>query len=103
MATSDFDLDNLAFQDENAAREWLEASRWPHGPVCPFCKEQAHVKARGGKSMGAGWFHCSACREKFTVRVGSLYERSHIPLRKWLLATHLLTSSKKGISTHQLH
>jgi hypothetical protein len=53
--------------------------------------------------MGPGWFHCNQCRDKFTVRVGTLYERSHIPLHKWLLATHLLTSSKKGMSTHQLH
>jgi transposase-like protein len=52
--------------------------------------------------MGAGWYHCCECREKFTVRTGTLYERSHIPLHKWLLATHLLTSSKKGISAHQL-
>jgi transposase-like protein len=53
--------------------------------------------------MGPGWYHCKECREKFTVRVGTLYERSHIPLHKWLLATHLLTSSKKGMSAHQLH
>src|SRR5439155_1565420 len=53
--------------------------------------------------MGAGWYHCNECREKFTVRVGTLYERSHIPLHKWLLATHLVVSSKKGMSAHQLH
>ena len=53
--------------------------------------------------MGAGWYHCSDCREKFTVRVGTLYERSHIALHKWLLATHLMTSSKKGMSAHQMH
>jgi transposase-like protein len=98
-----YDLDHPAFKDEDAARETLEASRWPHGPVCPHCKQTETVKALGGKSMGKGWYHCSACREKFTVRVGTLYERSHIPLRKWLLATHLLTSSKKGMSAHQMH
>jgi transposase-like protein len=102
-ATFDFDLDNPAYQDEDTAREVIEASRWPNGPVCPFCNSKEGIKALGGKSMGKGWYHCQPCREKFTVRVGTLYERSHIPLRKWLLATHLLTSSKKGMSTHQLH
>jgi transposase-like protein len=98
-----FDLNHPAFKNEDAARKWLEASRWPNGPVCPFCKSGERVEALGGKSMGKGWYHCNDCREKFTVRVGTLYERSHIPLHKWLLATHLLTSSKKGMSAHQLH
>jgi transposase-like protein len=97
------DLTNPAFTDEDKAREFLEKSRWPDGPVCPFCGQFETVKALGGKSMGPGWYHCSDCREKFTVRVGTLYERSHIALHKWLLATHLMTSSKKGMSAHQLH
>ena len=97
------DLSNPAFTDENKARQFLEKVRWPDGPVCPHCGQLENVKALGGKSMGPGWYHCSECREKFTVRVGTLYERSHIPLHKWLLATHLMTSSKKGISAHQLH
>jgi transposase-like protein len=97
------DLTNPAFTNEDKAREYLEKSRWPDGPVCPFCGQFETVKALGGKSMGPGWYHCSECREKFTVRVGTLYERSHIALHKWLLATHLMTSSKKGISAHQLH
>lgn len=97
------DLTNPAFTDEDKAREYLEKSRWPDGPVCPSCGQLDSVKALGGKSMGAGWYHCSDCREKFTVRSGTLYERSHIALHKWLLATHLMTSSKKGISAHQLH
>jgi transposase-like protein len=96
------DLTNPAFTDETKAREFLEASRWPDGPVCPFCGQQETVKPLGGKSMGPGWFHCSECREKFTVRVGTLYERSHIPLHKWLLATHLVAASKKGMSSLQL-
>lgn len=96
-------VSNPAFMDEDAARKWLEKSRWPNGPVCPFCKSGDHVKPLEGKSMGPGWYHCNDCRDKFTVRVGTLYERSHIPLHKWLLATHLLTASKKGISAHQLH
>jgi transposase-like protein len=98
-----FDLQHPAFKNEEAARQHLEASRWPDGPVCPHCKSGERVERLGGNSMGPGWYHCAECREKFTVRVGTLYERSHIPLHKWLLATHLLTSSKKGMSTHQLH
>lgn len=98
-----FDLNHPAFKNEDAARKMLEASRWPNGPVCPHCKDGERVEKLGGKSMGKGWYHCNECREKFTVRVGTLYERSHIPLHKWLLATHLLTSSKKGMSAHQLH
>jgi transposase-like protein len=97
------DLTNPAFTDETKAREFLEASRWPDGPVCPHCGQQENVSELKGKSMGPGWYHCNDCREKFTVRVGTLYERSHIPLHKWLLATHLIISSKKGMSAHQLH
>src|SRR5579864_2050241 len=97
------DLTNPAFTNEDKAREYLEKSRWPDGPICPFCGQFETVKALGGKSMGQGWYHCSDCREKFTVRVGTLYERSHIALHKWLLATHLMTSSKKGMSAHQMH
>jgi transposase-like protein len=96
------DLTNPAFTDENAARKFLEASRWPNGPICPFCGQTETVAKLGGKSMGPGWYFCSGCRDKFTVRVGTLYERSHIPLHKWLLATHLIISSKKGMSALQL-
>ena len=96
-------LTNPIFSDENKAREFLEAQRWPDGPVCPFCGQFETVKTTAAKSMGPGWYHCADCRKKFTVRVGTLYERSHIPLHKWLLATHLLASSKKGMSAHQLH
>jgi transposase-like protein len=96
------DLTNPAFTDEDKARELLEASRWPNGPVCPFCGQLDTVKPLGGKSMGPGWYFCNDCREKFTVRVGTLYERSHIPLHKWLLATHLIVSSKKGMSALQI-
>jgi transposase-like protein len=95
-------MTNSAFTDEDEARKFLEASRWPDGPVCPFCGQLDSVKPLGGKSMGPGWYFCSDCREKFTVRVGTLYERSHIPLHKWLMATHLIVSSKKGISALQI-
>ena len=100
--SDDFALSNPAFTDEDKAREVIEASRWPDGVTCPHCGLPDRVKPLGGKSMGPGWYHCAGCREKFTVRTGTLYERSHIPLNKWLLATHLLTSSKKGMSAHQL-
>jgi transposase-like protein len=96
------DLTNPAFTDENEARKFLEASRWPDGPVCPFCGQIATVSPLGGNSMGPGWYYCSDCQDKFTVRVGTLYERSHIPLHKWLLATHLVVASKKGMSSLQL-
>ncbi len=91
------------FTNEDKARAFLEASRWPDGVVCPFCGqlESSHVLP-ATSALGAGWDHCRDCRKKFTVRVGTLYERSHIPLHKWLLATHLLCASKKRMSAHQL-
>jgi transposase-like protein len=96
------DLTNPAFTNEDKARKVIEASRWPNGATCPHCGLSETVSKLGGESMGPGWYHCRQCREKFTIRTGTLYERSHIPLHKWLLATHLLTSSKKGMSAHQL-
>ena len=99
-----FDLSNPIFHDEDAARAHLEALRWPNGATCPFCGKVETVKALPTEgAMGAGWYHCRECRKKFTVRVGTLYERSKIALHKWVLATHLLTASKKGMSAHQLH
>jgi len=97
------DLTNPIFHDEDKARTFFEAQRWPDGAVCPSCNEPEAVKALQGKSMGPGWFHCGACREKFTVRVGTVMERSHVPLHKWALAFRLMASSKKGISAHQMH
>lgn len=96
-------LSDPAFHNEDAARAYLEEARWPDGPYCPFCGSLETVKPLGGPSMGPGWFYCSACQDKFTVRVGSIFERSHIPLHKWLLAFRLMTSSKKGVSAHQIH
>ena len=96
-------LKNPIFQDEDAARAYLEGQRWPEGVICPFCGQIGAAKALPATgALGAGWWHCGDCRKKFTVRVGTLYERSHVPLHKWLYATHLLCSSKKGISSHQL-
>jgi transposase-like protein len=96
------DLTNPAFTNETKAREFLEASRWPDGAICPFCGQQDTAHPLGGKSMGPGWFFCSGCRDKFTVRTGTVMERSHIPLHKWLMATHLIMASKKGMSALQL-
>jgi transposase-like protein len=93
---------NPIFNDENAAREHFEALRWPSGPTCPFCSTQDRVAVLGGKSMGPGWYHCKDCRKKFTALVGTVYERSHIPLTMWLYVTHLMCASKKGISSHQI-
>jgi transposase-like protein len=96
------DLTNPIYNDETAARLHLEAIRWRDGAFCPYCGSVG-CKPLGGESMGDGWYHCVDCRKKFTVRVGTIYERSHIALYKWVLATHLMCASKKGISAHQLH
>lgn len=91
------------FQDEDKAREYLESIRWPDGLVCPHCGGTEKVYRLKGKSHRKGLLKCGHCRKQFTVTVGTLFERSRIPLHKWLLAAYLLCSSKKGISAHQLH
>jgi len=96
------DLTDPLFHDEDKAREWLEASRWPAGPVCPHCGSFG-VTRMGGTRHRAGLFYCPDCRGQFTVMTGSVMERSHIPLPKWVLAIRLMTASKKGVSAHQLH
>lgn len=93
-------LSEPRFHDEAAAREHIEASRWLDGVACPLCGA-LDVHRMGGKTQ-AGMFMCNGCRGKFTCRTGTVMERSHIPLHKWLLAIHLITTSKKGISAHQL-
>lgn len=98
------ELSSPVYSNEDAARTHIEAIRWPSGPFCPYCGVTGDkVKALGGKSHGPGWYHCIECRKLFTVRVGSVMERSHIPLHKWLQAMRLYASSKKGFSAHQLH
>jgi transposase-like protein len=96
-------LTDKIFTDENAAREHLEAIRWPNGPVCPHCGEAQKVYRLAGKSHRPGLIHCNACSGSFTVTTGSVMESSHVPLNKWVLAYRLMASSKKGISAHQLH
>lgn len=101
MSTAD--LTNPIFNDETAAREYLEAQRWPDAVSCPKCGSLDGITKMQGKSHRPGLFNCNACRKPFSVTVGTVYERSHIPLHKWLLATHLMTASKKGMSAHQIH
>lgn len=96
------DLTNPIFTDANKARVHLEALRWPNGPVCPHCGSTEKIRRLKGKSTRPGLHQCNACREHFTVTVGTVMERSHIPLNKWVLAFHLMAASKKGMSAHQL-
>ena len=96
-------LQQPMFNDENEARKALEAARWPNGPVCPHCGSMSRIARVEGKSHRPGLFYCNECQEQFTVTVGTVMEHSKVPLAKWWLAIHLLGSSKKGISSHQLH
>jgi transposase-like protein len=93
------------FHDEGKAIEYLESVRWPDGPVCPHCggDKVYRMAANKEKKMRPGRIRCKTCRKDFSVKVGTVFEDSHILLHKWLLATHLLISSKKGISAHQIH
>ncbi|MDQ3686864.1 MAG: IS1595 family transposase [Acidobacteriota bacterium] len=95
------------FSDEDKAREFLEAKRWPNGARCPHCKSEGAYKltpkAESKTPVRKGVWKCRECRKQFTVRVGTIFEDSHIPLSKWLLAIHLLSASKKGHSAHQIH
>jgi transposase-like protein len=91
------------FHDEEKARVFLENQRWPNGAICPICNSGERVTALGGSSMGPGWYHCNACEQaKFTVRTGSIMERSHVPLAKWAMAFRLFAASKKGVSAKQM-
>ena len=100
MATNH--LDNPIFQDADKARAWLEGHLWRDGPVCGYCGTVNNATALATRP---GYYQCNepSCRCQFTVLVGTLFERSHIPLNKWLMAAFLLCSSKKGISAHQMH
>ncbi len=96
------DLTDPIFNNEDAARRHFEALRWPDGPVCPHCGSLDNATELKGKSTRAGVYKCKGCRKPFTAMIGTVYERSHIPLHKWLLATRLICASKKGMSAHQL-
>ena len=96
-------LNQPHFQDEDKAREYLEALRWPNGAVCPHCGSVGKHYALEGKSHRAGLYKCVDCREQFTVTVGTVFERSKVKLHLWLLAVHLVCSSKNGMSSMEVH
>jgi transposase-like protein len=104
QAMAKADIQNPAFTDEDKAREALEAIRWPDGPYCPHCGNADPDKiAKGqGKAHRPGLYYCAACNGQFTVTIGTVMERSKIPLSKWLFAMHLMGASKKGMSALQL-
>lgn len=89
--------------DEQAAYDLVESVLWPDGPVCPHCGSMDRNSRMQGKSTRIGAYKCYACRKKFTVKIGTIFEDSHIPMRFWLQAIFLMASSKKGISSNQLH
>ena len=91
------------FQDEEAAYAYVEERVWPNGPVCPHCGSTERISKMKGKSTRIGTYKCYACRKPFTVKVGTVFESSHIPLNTWLQALYLICASKKGFSSNQLH
>jgi transposase-like protein len=99
-AAMDVDLTAPMFHDDAKAEAHMEADRWPDGASCPHCSS-LNVHKMAGKTQ-AGMFLCNNCRDKFTVRTGTVFERSHIPLHKWLLALHIMAASKTSVSALQL-
>jgi len=91
------------FHNEETAYEFVESRLWPNGPVCPHCGCVESIGKMGGKSTRIGTYKCYNCRKPFTVKIGTIFESSHIPMRLWLQAIFLISSSKKGISSNQLH
>lgn len=85
------------FPDQEAARKYLEGRMWPNGVACPHCQEKERITPRKD-----GYYRCNACKQDFTVRTGTIFERSHVPLHKWIYAMYLLVTSRKGISSLQL-
>jgi transposase-like protein len=96
-------LSDKHFHNEAAAYAFVEARVWPNGPVCPHCGGVDRISKMGGKSTRIGAYKCYQCRKPFTVKIGTVFEASHVPMRHWLQAMFLLSSSKKGISSNQLH
>ena len=103
MTKSKLDLRNPIYHDDAKARKHLEALLWPDGPVCPRCnaKEDRITKLKG-KSTRPGVYKCKDCRKPFSVTIGTVMERTHVPLSTWVLAAQLMSSSKKGMSALQL-
>lgn len=100
-----FDITNEIYNNADKAREHLESIQWPDGPNCPHCGncDGERITKLAGKSTRPGVYKCKECRKPFSVTVGTVFERSKVPLNKWVLASHLMAASKKGISAHQLH
>jgi transposase-like protein len=96
-------LSDSRFRSEEAAYAWVEERLWPNGAICPHCMGSGRIGKMGGKSTRFGLYKCYQCRKPFRVTVGTVFEASHIPLHIWLQAITLLTSSKKGITSNQLH
>lgn len=91
------------FHDEDRAFAYVEAFVWPNGPVCPHCGGVERISKMGGSATRKGLHKCYQCRKQFTVRQGTIFESSHVPLHVWLQAMFLVAGSKKGISSNQLH
>src|SRR5687767_2192118 len=96
-------LNDKHFHDERAAYRFVEERLWPEGPICPHCGGVDRISSMGGKSTRIGTYKCYQCRKPFTVKVGTIFESSHVPLRIWLQTMYLIAGSKKGISSNQLH
>jgi transposase-like protein len=92
----------LQFRDEAEAYRYVERYVWPHGPVCPKCGNSARVGRMAGASTRFGTYKCYRCRKPFTVKIGTLFESSHVPMHKWLRAIYLLSSSRQRVASHQL-
>ena len=91
------------FHDEEAAYKWVEERVWPNGPVCPHCGGVERISKMKGSATRIGLYKCYQCRKQFRVTVGTVFEASHVPMNLWLQAMYLMTSSKKGVSSNQLH
>jgi len=102
LLMSNVNLTDPIFTDEEKAREWLEGVRWAGGAFCSHCGSLNVIRMEG-EAHRAGLHNCRDCRKQFSVTTGTVFERSHVPLNKWVLANYLINSSKKGISAHQLH
>ena len=96
-------LNQPQYHDEAEAYKFVEARLWPNGPVCYHCGEKKRTSAMQGKSTRIGLYKCYACRKPFTVKMGTIFEKSHVPMHVWLQAIYLMCASKKGISSNQLH
>ncbi|MFY9640115.1 MAG: IS1595 family transposase [Rhodomicrobium sp.] len=96
-------LNQEHLQNEEAAYAWFEARIWPEGPVCAHCKGTERISKMKGTATRIGLYKCYACRKQFNVKVGTIFEKSHVPMHVWLQAFYLIAGSKKGVSSNQLH